>query len=275
MNVSWVEPDWPAPLGVRALCTTRGGGTSAAPYASLNLGEHVGDDPAAVAENRRRLAAAAGLPAPPNWLRQVHGANVADLDGAEFAAGATGNGPPVTADAAFTHRRGRVCAILAADCLPVLLAADSGDWVAAAHAGWRGLAAGVIEATVSALSAAAGPGALPPHRLLAWLGPAIGPKHFEVGAEVRDALLAGDAGAGTGAGTAAGAAKGAEAAFALNSRGRFMADLEMLARRRLAAAGVERIYGGGECTFADPTRFFSHRRDGVTGRQAALIWLER
>jgi polyphenol oxidase len=133
--------------------------------------------------------------------------------------------------------------------------------VAAAHAGWRGLAAGVIEATVSALSAAAGAGALPPTRLLAWLGPAIGPKHFEVGAEVRDALLAGDA--------------GAEAAFAPNSRGRFMADLWMLARRRLAAAGVDRIYGGGECTFADGTRFFSHRRDGTTGRQAALIWLER
>jgi YfiH family protein len=219
-----------------------------------------------VAENRRRLAAAAGLPAEPAWLRQVHGVHVADLDGADVDAAAAGNAP-VTADAAFTRRRGRVCAILTADCLPVLLAADSGDWVAAAHAGWRGLAAGVIEATVSALSAAAGAGALPPKRLLAWLGPAIGPQHFEVGAEVRDALLAGDAGAGAGA--------GAEAAFTPNSRGRFMADLGRLARRRLAVAGVDRIYGGGECTFADATRFFSHRRDGVTGRQAALIWLER
>ena len=266
MSLSWVEPDWPAPGGVRALCTLRGSGASAAPYASLNLGDHVGDAPAAVAENRRRLAAAAGLPAEPAWLRQVHGRNVADLDGADVDAEALGT-PPMTADAAFTRRRGRVCAILAADCLPVLLAADSGDRVAAAHAGWRGLAAGVIEATVSALSAAAGAGALPPKRLLAWLGPAIGPKHFEVGAEVRDALLAGDAAAGAGA--------GAEAAFTPNARGRFMADLGMLARRRLAAAGVDRIYGGGECTFANATRFFSHRRDGVTGRQAALIWLER
>ena len=171
------------------------------------------------------------------------------------------------ADAAFTRRRGRVCAILIADCLPVLLAADSGDWVAAAHAGWRGLAAGVIEATVSAVSAAAGAAAPPPGTLLAWLGPAIGPEHFEVGAEVREALLAGDA--------AAGAGKGADAAFTANARGRFMADLPMLARRRLAAAGVDRIYGGGECTYAQATRFFSHRRDGVTGRQAALIWLER
>jgi polyphenol oxidase len=269
MSLSWVEPDWPAPGGVRALCTVRSGGVSAAPYASLNLGDHVADAAAAVAENRRRLAAAAGLPAEPAWLRQVHGANVADLDGADCDAVAVGNAP-MTADAAFTRRRGRVCAILTADCLPVLLAADSGDWVAAAHAGWRGLAAGVIEATVSALSAAAGAGALPPKRRLAWLGPAIGPKHFEVGAEVREALLAGDAGVGT----AAGAGTGAEAAFTPNARGRFMADLGMLARRRLAVAGVDRIYGGGECTFADTTRFFSHRRDGVTGRQAALIWLE-
>jgi polyphenol oxidase len=148
-----------------------------------------------------------------------------------------------------------------------LLASDSGDWVAAAHAGWRGLAAGVIEATVSAMSAAAGAAALPPERLLAWLGPAIGPAHFEVGAEVREALLAADA--------AAGAGKGVDAAFTANARGRFMADLPMLVRRRLAAAGVDRIYGGGECTFADATRYFSHRRDGVTGRQAALIWMER
>jgi len=260
VSVAWVEPDWPAPSGVRALCTLRGGGASAAPYDSLNLGDYVADAAAAVSENRRRLAAAAGLPAEPAWLRQVHGASVADLDGADFEAAAAGNAL-MTADAAFTRRRGRVCAILTADCLPVLLAADSGDWVAAAHAGWRGLAAGVIEATVSALSA------LPPNRLLAWLGPAIGPKHFEVGAEVRDALLGGDA--------AAGAGRGAEAAFTPNARGRFMADLAALARRRLAVAGVDRIYGGGECTFAEATRFFSHRRDGVTGRQAALIWLER
>jgi hypothetical protein len=145
-----------------------------------------------------------------------------------------------------------VCAILTADCLPILLAAESGDLVAAAHAGWRGLAGGVIEAAVRALKVA-------PETLMAWLGPAIGPRHFEVGAEVREALLAGDS--------------GADAAFAANARGRYMADLDALARRRLAALGVGRVYGGGQCTYADRDRYFSHRRDGVTGRQATLIWL--
>ena len=255
----WLEPDWPAPPGVRALSTLRGGGASAAPYASLNLGDHVGDAAACVAENRRRLAAAAGLPAEPVWLRQVHGANVVDLDAAELvaAAGLVGTRGAVpaadAADAAVTRRPGRVCAILTADCLPILLAADSGDWVAAAHAGWRGLAGGVIEAAVSA-----SPGA--PAALMAWLGPAIGPAHFEVGGEVREALLAGDL--------------GGAAAFTPNARGRYLADLSELARRRLKALGVSRIYGGGECTCARGDRYFSHRRDGVTGRQATLIWLE-
>jgi polyphenol oxidase len=249
VSPTWLEADWPAPRGVRAFCTLRSGGASAVPYASLNLGDHVGDAAAAVAENRRRLAAAAGLPSEPKWLRQVHGAGVANLDTIEAAAAGE---LAVTADAAFTRRLGNVCAILTADCLPVMLAAESGDWVAAAHAGWRGLAAGVIEATVAAAPA--------PRGLLAWLGPAIGPKHFEVGAEVREALLQGD--------------PAADSAFAPNARGRFMADLPLLARRRLAAAGIDRIYGGGECTYADASRFFSHRRDGVTGRQAALIWLE-
>jgi hypothetical protein len=243
---AWIEPDWPAPAQVRALSTLRGGGASAAPYASLNLGGHVGDVAAAVAENRRCLAAAAGLPSEPVWLAQVHGVNVADLD-----AGAPAR-TPEPADAAFTRRPGQVCAILTADCLPIVLAADSGDLVAAAHAGWRGLAGGVIEATVRALGVA-------PGRLMAWLGPAIGPRHFEVGAEVREALLQGDS--------------GAEEAFVPNSRGRFMADLPALARRRLASLGVDRIYGAGHCTFADHERYFSHRRDGVTGRQATLIWL--
>ncbi len=241
-----------------------------APYASLNLGDHVGDSPEAVAGNRRRLRAAAGLPAEPVWLTQVHGTRVADLDAAGKGpagsaeldgAAAAGLGHPADfgasgsvgpADAALTRRRGRVCAILAADCLPVVLAADSGELVAAAHAGWRGLAGGVIEATVTALR-------VRPERLMAWLGPAIGPEHFEVGAEVREALLKGDS--------------EAEAAFAPNARGRFMADLWLLARRRLAALGVERIYGGGQCTFGEGERYFSHRRDGMTGRQATLIWL--
>ncbi len=254
MSADWVEADWPAPGGVRALCTFRTGGASAAPYGSLNLGGHVGDVPAAVAENRRRLRVAAGLPAEPMWLEQVHGAHVADLDAPADPGGTAGRVWP--ADAAFTRRPGRVCAILTADCLPLLLAAESGDLVAAVHAGWRGIASGVIEAAVAAVTAA---GATP-GRLLAWLGPAIGPRHFEVGAEVREALLAGD--------------PGAEAAFAPNARGRFMADLGILARRRLEARGVDRIYGGGECTFDAGDRYFSYRRDGVTGRQAALIWLE-
>jgi polyphenol oxidase len=246
VSPSWLEPEWPAPTGVRALSTFRSGGVSVAPYASLNLGDHVGDVPEAVAENRRRLKAAAGLPAEPAWLTQVHGTNVVDLDAAVA-------GPQGPADAAFTRRRGRVCAILTADCLPIVLAEDSGDLVAAAHAGWRGLAGGVIEATVKALQVA-------PERLMAWLGPAIGPEHFEVGAEVRQAFVEGDL--------------GAEAAFVPNARGRFMADLSALARRRLAALGVSRIYGGGHCTYAEKDRYFSHRRDGLTGRQATLIWLE-
>jgi YfiH family protein len=285
VSATWVEAVWPAPGGVRALSTFRSGGVSAGPYASLNLGGHVGDVPAAVAENRRRLVTAAGLPAEPVWLRQVHGITVADLDavagrdaagdhgaGADrdaatdrFVAadqraaaelGATDLDAPAglgPADAAFTRRRGRVCAILTADCLPIVLAADSGDLVAAVHAGWKGLAGGVIEVAVRAL-------AVPPERLMAWLGPAIGPEHFEVGGEVREALLKGD--------------PGAAAAFARNERGRFMADLGKLGRRRLAALGVDRIYGGGQCTYADGDRYFSHRRDGVTGRQATLIWLE-
>jgi YfiH family protein len=269
LSASWVEPDWPAPANVRALQTFRSGGASAAPYASLNLGSHVGDAAAAVVKNRRRLALAAGLPSEPAWLTQTHGINVADLDVADGVGGTADREHPRAlgpADAAFTRQPGRVCAILTADCLPILLAADSGELVAALHAGWRGLAGGVIEATVQAMAA-------PPESLMAWLGPAIGPQHFEVGAEVREALLAGDSKAGADA--AAGVGSGAHAAFALNARGRFMADLSALACRRLAALGVSRIHGGGECTFAAGDRYFSHRRDGVTGRQATLIWLEQ
>jgi YfiH family protein len=238
-------PQWPAPAVVCALSTQRSGGVSAAPYASLNLGDHVGDLPAAVAENRRRLRVAAQLPAEPHWLAQAHGIRVADLD--------VGGSTIAAADGAYTRQAGRICAILTADCLPLLFAAESGEAVAAAHAGWRGLAGGVIEATVRAL-------ALEPRALLAWLGPAIGPRYFEIGPEVRDELLRGDG--------------GAEAAFTVNARGRFMADLEALARRRLARLGIERIFGGGECTHSHPDRYFSHRRDGQTGRQATLIWLK-
>jgi polyphenol oxidase len=243
----WITPDWPAPAGVRALSTLRRGGVSRQPYESLNLGGHVGDVPSAVAENRGRLRRAARLPAEPTWLSQVHGARVLDLDalnGAEH---------PPEADASLTRRPGRVCAILTADCLPVLLAADSGTAVAAAHAGWRGLAGGVIEATVRALG-------LAPESLVAWLGPAIGPRHFEVGGEVRELMVAQD--------------PEASAWFAPNTRGRFLADLPALVRRRLSRLGVQRIHGGGECTFSSADRYFSYRRDGTTGRQASLIWLE-
>jgi YfiH family protein len=245
----WLTPDWPAPATVRALSTLRIGGVSMPPFASFNLGGHVGDDATAVEQNRRALRDAAGLPDEPAWLEQVHGICVKDLD-SPGQAGAS--------DAAVTRHPGRVCAILTADCLPVLLASDTGDRVGAAHAGWRGLAAGVIEATVCALGG-------PPRQLLAWLGPAIGPRHFEVGAEVREEFLR-RAGAGD---TAAD-----EAAFVPNARGRYTADLYALARRRLRRLGVERIYGGGVCTYTDDARYYSHRRDGRTGRQATLIWLE-
>jgi YfiH family protein len=256
----WLIPDWPAPPGVRALSTLRVGGSSRPPYASLNLGGNVGDAPIAVAKNRRALREAAGLPAEPLWLTQVHGIRVADLD----ALGSESSAPHESADAVVTATAGRVCAILTADCLPILLAAASGGRVGAAHAGWRGLAGGVIEAAVAAMG-------VPPREILAWLGPAIGPLHFEVGPEVREALLKDDPGAegafrrSTGRGPVGGDGEPVE---------RFMADLCALARRRLGRLGIERIYGGTECTYSRPDRYFSHRRDGQTGRQASLIWLE-
>jgi len=195
----WFEPKWPAPSGVRVVSTLRGspggGGASKAPYACFNLGRNVGDDPLAVAENRRILVREAGLPAEPSWLAQVHGVTVVDLDEA---------GPHAAADAAITRRVRCVCAILTADCLPIVFATDTGDTVAAAHAGWRGLAAGVIGATVRAMAAQ-------PECLTAWLGPAIGVAHFEVGGEVREAFLSADPGAGD--------------AFKANAAGKFMADL--------------------------------------------------
>ncbi|NIP72865.1 MAG: peptidoglycan editing factor PgeF [Gammaproteobacteria bacterium] len=239
-----IVPDWPAPPPVRACSTTRRGGFSDLPYQALNLADHVGDDPAAVAANRRRLGQVLALPAEPCWLRQVHGTRV-------VAASATG--PVAEADGAFTDRHGVVCAVLTADCLPVLLCTTAGDWVAAAHAGWRGLAHGVLEAAMDA-APVAGDG------LLAWLGPAIGPQSFEVGDEVRQAFLARDS-------------RGAEA-FVPGAGGRWIADLYRLARQRLAARGVHAVFGGGLCTFRDAGRFFSFRRDGRTGRMASLIWLE-
>ena len=236
---------WDAPAHVRALTTTRSGGTSAAAFASLNLAAHVGDDPARVAANRALLRAALDLPAEPSWLAQVHGCAVA-------AAGPAGAAPP-EADAALTRTPGRVCAVLTADCLPVLLTDRAGKVAAAAHAGWRGLLDGVLEATVAALDTA-------PDDVFAWLGPAIGPDAFEVGPEVRDQFLA----------------RGAESAAAFRrGRGdRWWADLYLLARQRLAGVGVRRVTGGDFCTCSEPRRFFSYRRDGHTGRMASLIWLE-
>jgi polyphenol oxidase len=237
-----LRPDWVLPPGVHAAFTLRSGGASAAPCDSLNMALHVGDDPAAVAANRRLVAGALGLPGEPAWLEQVHGTIVADLD-----AGA----PPGPADAAVTRRAGQVLAIMVADCLPVLLASEDGKVLGAAHAGWRGLAAGVLEATITAMG-------VPPGHLRAWIGPGIGPAHFEVGDEVRVAFLARDLGAG--------------AAFRPSERGRWLCDLHALARRRLAAAGVTAVAASAVCTYAAEDRCFSFRRDGRTGRMAALLW---
>src|SRR5688572_30633066 len=231
---SLLELEWTPPRGVRAAFTTRLGGASLAPWDSFNLGAHVGDSPPHVAANRARLRELLELPTEPAWLNQVHGVDVADLDAALPAA-------PLTADAAVTGGRARACVIMVADCLPVLFAARDGRRIGAAHAGWRGLAAGVLERTVGALGVPAG-------ELTAWLGPAILQSNFEVGDEVRDAFV--------------GAAAGAAAGFAANTRGRWQADLVGLARRRLAALGVTELAGGRWCTFADRQQFFSHRRDG-------------
>jgi polyphenol oxidase len=242
-------PDWPAPAAVRAVFTLRLGGVSSAPFASLNLGAHVGDDALAVAENRRRVAAELELPAEPLWLSQVHGATVLQAD--QLAPGAPA--APPEADAALTRRPGRVLAVLVADCLPVLLARRDGAAVAVAHAGWRGLAAGVLEATIGALAG-------PSDEIVAWLGPVIGPAHYEVGEEVRSALCQCDA--------------QAKLAFAANARGRWQCDLQRLARQRLAALGLRSIHADARCTYEQNSSFYSFRRDGLTGRMAALIWLE-
>lgn len=237
----WLDPAWSLPPGVGARQTLRGGGVSVAPYESLNLGDHVGDQPLAVAENWRR--AAVDLPGEPIRLAQVHGITVVDA--------ATVQGR-VEADACFTRQPGVVCSIMTADCLPVLFCADDGSAVAAAHAGWRGLQAGVLEATVAALQ-------LPPERILCWLGPAIGPAAFEVGEEVRAAFVRDHPEDGT--------------AFQPLSQGKWLADIFWLARLRLERVGIRRISGGGVCTVSDPVRFFSYRRDGVTGRMASMIWI--
>jgi len=241
----WIVPDWPAPARVHCLITTRVGGVSTGPCASMNLGTRVGDDPVAVARNRDLLRAL--LPGEPFWLRQVHGTRVVEAHGCE----------EVEADASFTTAPGCVCVVMVADCLPVLFCDRAGSVVAAAHAGWRGLSAGVLENTAAALPC-------PPTELIAYLGPAIGPDAFEVGQDVLAAFLAVDA--------------RASEAFLAKAPGpqgerKWLADLYALARQRLGRAGVGAVYGGGFCTYRDGARFFSHRRDSRGGRQAALIWL--
>jgi len=240
----WITPDWPAPAGVHAVCTTRHGGVSQGPFASMNPADHVGDAATAVGANRRRLVQVLDLPAAPVWLRQVHGTTVIDAADAPAAP---------QADASFSHRPGVVCAVLTADCLPLLLCDRAGTVVAAAHAGWRGLAAGVVEQSVAALD-------IVPGQLLAWLGPAIGPAAYTVGKEVREAFTGHD--------------PRAAAAFAPAPGGGWYADLYRLARQRLLACGIDDVFGGGRCTLTEAQVFFSYRRDGVTGRMATLIWME-
>ena len=242
----WITPDWPAPPNVKALFTTRDGGFSKPPYHSLNLGDHVGDDPVAVAQNRILLREL--LPGDPKWLKQVHGAKAVRIDAEDCTSTCSG-------DAAFTRHPERVCAVLVADCLPILFCDSAGTLVGVVHAGWRGLSEGIIEQTVSAMGAGNA-------SLMAWLGPAIGPEHFEVGEEVRQAFIQ----------------RNKDSALAFLPRpsskdGKWLANLFLLARQQLRKAGVNEIHGGGECTFSDPARFFSYRRDGSTGRMAGLIWL--
>lgn len=238
-------PDWPAPPNVHARVTTRAGGVSVGPYASFNLGDHVGDDPTAVAANRTVLRQL--VPAEPIWLNQVHGIRCVDAAAVR----------DTEADASFTRAPNTVCAVLTADCLPLLLCNKGGTVVAAAHAGWRGLAAGVIEAAVAAMG-------VPAESLLTWLGPAIGPDHFEVGGEVRELFMAHDAAAAE--------------AFRPRPNGKWLCDIYALARQRLAGLGVRRSFGGNEagagfCTVRERERFYSYRRDGTTGRFASLIWI--
>jgi YfiH family protein len=243
LDANWVEPDWPAPDHVCAISTTRGGGCSQVPYASLNLGDHVGDESDAVTANRRILGERLELDDPPRWLNQIHGNVVVSAD--EVVT-------PVSADAAITSAPHVVCAVMTADCLPILLCDAAGTHVAAVHGGWRGLAGGVIEAAIAAFVARG----VDPRKMLCWLGPAIGPGAYEVGQAVHDALRS----------------REDKDALTRNSGGRWQLDLYVLARLRLRQCGVTRTFGGDFCTYTDSERFFSHRRDGVCGRQASLIW---
>lgn len=241
----WITPNWPSPPNVKAIFTTRTGGVSKnynGIYSGLNLGDHVDDDVLSVRHNRALLRSY--LPSEPYWLKQVHGVRPIWIDNDDTH---------LEGDAALSRCGGRVCAILVADCLPILLCDSVGSVVGAVHAGWRGLAGGVIENTISEM-------VRKDAEIIAWLGPAIGPKHFEVGEEVREVFLKHDS--------------ASSSAFTSTSNGKkWYADLFTLARQRLKDVGVNRVYGGDECTFSNPERFYSYRRDGITGRMAALIWL--
>jgi YfiH family protein len=242
---AWLDADWPPPPGVRALTTLRHGlGVSQAPFDAFNLGARCGDQAHAVAENRRQLEAALALPSPPRWLRQVHGIDVAIEPAFDEPA----------ADASVTRTPGTVLAILTADCLPVVFAARDGSEIAVAHAGWPGLSAGMLEATVAAM-------ATPPARLQAWIGPAAGPARYEIGEEVRERFLAQD--------------PRSASAFVATRPGHWRVDLPAIARMRLEVAGMApaHVHGGNLCTISDPRRFFSHRRDGRSGRIATLAWI--
>jgi YfiH family protein len=280
---AWLDADWPAPPGVRALTTTRHGlGVSQVPFDAFNLGSRCGDDADAVIENRRQLEVALGLPASPHWLKQVHGVEVVrfsapppanagggwegvaltsekstpppqPLEATSSSLASAGEGE-VQADAAVTSTQGIVLAILTADCLPVVFAARDGSEVAAAHAGWRGLADGVLEASVATMDT-------PADDIVAWLGPAAGPDAYEIGVDVFEAFVSRD--------------PAASAAFVPTRPGHWKVDLYALARQRLGAIGVTDVHGGGLCTICDPARFFSHRRDRRSGRIATLAWIQR
>jgi len=241
-HIEVIRPDWPAPVNVRAFTTTRNSGFSQSPWGSLNLGKSCGDNPQHVEQNRSSLLKL--LPGKPRWLNQVHGTNAVRWDDAAE--------PGTNADAIVSHHPGQVCAVLTADCLPVLFCNQAGTSVAVAHAGWRGLAAGVLEATVLAMECK-------PAELVAWLGPAIGPRAFEVGKDVYDVFVN----------------LSAENAIAFRPHGdRWLADLYQLARLALTRVGICQVSGGGYCTYADSNNFYSYRRDSVTGRMASIIWLE-
>ena len=239
-NKHWLEPDWPAPANIRAATTLRTGGVSKHPFTSLNPATHVGDNPESVMKNREIIKTMLDLPTEPIWLKQTH---------SNRAIAATINNEPLDADASFTNQPGVVCAVMTADCLPLLVCSTDSSEVAAIHAGWRGLVDGIIDHTIAALQN---------KDLLVWLGPAIGPKQFEIGDEVRAAYLA----------------KSAEynSAFKPRSSNKWLADIYQLARINLAMLGIDNVYGGGFCTATDHEHFYSYRRDNKTGRMATLIW---